>query len=65
LSGVCEGFLKIKFDRVFLSQQNIKDYFRKHGTFTELMWSTAVAIFAVGGMFGSVIGQIIANFLGR
>ena len=29
------------------------------------MWSTAVAIFAVGGMFGSVIGQIIANFLGR
>lgn len=29
------------------------------------MWSTAVAIFAIGGMFGSVIGQIIANFLGR
>lgn len=29
------------------------------------MWSTAVAIFAVGGMFGSVIGQIIANSLGR
>lgn len=45
-------------------EKNIKDYFRKYGTFTELMWSTAVAIFAVGGMFGSVIGQIIANFLG-
>ena len=29
------------------------------------MWSTSVSIFAVGGMFGSVVGQFVANSLGR
>ena len=48
-----------------LFQQNIKDYFNKQSSFNELMWSTAVAIFAVGGMFGSVFGQLIASSLGR
>ena len=29
------------------------------------MWSTAVAIFAVGGMLGALIGPVIADSLGR
>lgn len=29
------------------------------------MWSTAVAIFAVGGMSGALVGPVIANSLGR
>lgn len=29
------------------------------------MWSSAVAIFAVGGMFGVTVGQVTANSLGR
>jgi len=45
-------------------EKNIKDYFNKQSSFNELMWSTAVAIFAVGGMFGSVFGQLIASSLG-
>lgn len=48
-----------------LFQQNIKDYFNKYSRFSELMWSTSVSIFAVGGMFGSVVGQFVANSLGR
>lgn len=45
-------------------EENIKNYFRKHSSLSDLMWSTAVAIFAVGGMFGVPIGQLVANSLG-
>lgn len=45
-------------------EKNIKEYFQKYSHFSELMWSTSVAIFAIGGMFGSVVGQFIANYLG-
>lgn len=45
-------------------EENIKQYFRKYSSFSELMWSTAVAIFAIGGMFGSIVGQFIASSLG-
>lgn len=50
---------------VCVFEQNIREYFNKHAKFSSLMWSTAVAIFAVGGMFGALIGPIIANSLGR
>ncbi|KAK2552706.1 Glucose transporter type 1 [Acropora cervicornis] len=43
---------------------NIKKHFRKDGSFSDIMWSSAVAIFAVGGMFGVTVGQVTANSLG-
>ena len=46
-------------------EQNIRNYFNKHTKFSSLMWSTAVAIFAVGGMSGALVGPVIANSLGR
>lgn len=45
-------------------EKNVRDYFNKHTKFSSLMWSTAVAIFAVGGMFGALVGPVIANSLG-
>ena len=50
---------------VCVFEQNIRDYFNKHSKFSSLMWSTAVAIFAVGGMSGALVGPVIANSLGR
>ena len=49
----------------FYFQQNIREYFNKQSNFSSLMWSTAVAIFAVGGMFGALFGPAIADSLGR
>ncbi|XP_015779428.1 PREDICTED: solute carrier family 2, facilitated glucose transporter member 3-like [Acropora digitifera] len=45
-------------------EENIKKHFRKHGSFSDIMWSSAVAIFAIGGMFGVTVGQVTANSLG-
>lgn len=50
---------------VCVFEQNIRNYFNKHTEFTSLMWSTAVAIFAVGGMSGALVGPVIASSLGR
>lgn len=45
-------------------EKNIRNYFRENSSFSQLMWSTAVAIFAVGGMLGALIGPVIADSLG-
>ncbi|KAK3730112.1 hypothetical protein QZH41_013755, partial [Actinostola sp. cb2023] len=47
-------------------EQDIKAYFKKHiGSYSDFEWSATVAVFAIGGMMGALVGPYAANRFGR
>ncbi|XP_020913744.1 solute carrier family 2, facilitated glucose transporter member 1 [Exaiptasia diaphana] len=47
-------------------EQDIKAYFKKDGrSYSDFEWSATVAIFAIGGMIGALLGPYAANRFGR